>query len=153
MPKTEEQRKADARKRSQEYRDRKKAVAEAAKAKERDARDAAAGTEMRDAIESALKAMKWIQPSDAASVAQARQLAKSIDELAHEGDRIRMLSAHQALTRVLHELGGTPTVRMQHELRSLRAQTKNEVPDGSNDEASTAGNVSAFRRPPKRKRA
>lgn len=137
-----------------------KRIARAAAAAERDAErakartgsDAAAGTAMREAVESALKAMKWIQPSDAASVAQVRRLAKAIDELEHEGDRIRLLSAHQALTRVLHELGGTPTVRMQHELRSLRAQ-KNEVPNGSNDEAAAAGNVSRFERPAKRKRA
>lgn len=118
-----------------------------------DASKASAPSEMRNAVEKALAAMKWLVDSDAASVAQARALAKDVDELGADGDRSRALSAQRALTRVLNDLGGTPTVRMHHELRSLRLAAKTEVPDGEGEAGKQAGNVSAFKRPEKRKRA
>lgn len=153
MPMTPEQRRAKDAERKRVARAKAAAERDAERARRRDASDASAPRRMRDAVERSLAAMKWLQPSDDTAVELARDLAQDVDESRHEGDRVRAQSAARALTRVMHELGGTPTVRMQHELRSLRAQTKSEVPDGSNDEAAQAGNVSQFKRPEKRKRA
>ena len=142
-----------------------KRVARAAAARERQERlDAEAsarppGTEMQDELAKALDAMeKWLAASDGAAIAQARMIAKLIDRLTHEGDVVKALNAHGRLTRVLTELGGTPTVRMARELRSLKAVAK----QGAKDERDTGegkaggaavegGNVSRFQRPAKRK--
>lgn len=133
------------------------------RAEEQLAKDAAAsarpvGTEMRDEVDRALAAMeKWLVASDGAAVAQARMLARMIDVLEHKGDVVKALNAHGRLTRVLTELGGTPTVRMAHELRSLRAAPKQGAEDERNEgeggkaSAGEAGNVSRFVRPPKRR--
>lgn len=94
--------------------------------------------------------MKWLVDSDAAAIAQARMLADSVDRLQAAGEESKALSAHRALTSVLNDLGGTPTVRLQRELRSQKLKT--EVPDDGNDTA-TKGNVSKFERPPKRQKA
>jgi hypothetical protein len=153
MPMSTEQRKAAARERARKYRERKAAERDAAAQAERDARDAAAPRIMRESVRAALEAMKWLQPSDVAAVLQAKMLAEQIDELTFAGETTKALSAHRALTTVLDRLGGTPTVRMQHELRSLRQAAKMEgAPDGSegNDAAS---NVTQFKRPQKRRRS
>ncbi|MGK9222058.1 MULTISPECIES: terminase small subunit [unclassified Microbacterium] len=112
-----------------------------------------APTTMRDAVDGALAAMKWLAPSDVAAVTQAKDLARIVDESTHSGDEARALSAHRALSRVLNDLGGTPTVRMQHELRSLKLAKRTEDADGGN-ESSEGGrrpeNVTELKRPPKR---
>lgn len=151
---TDEEKRAAARKRSKEYRDRKAAEKRAQETAARDERDAEAPAVMVSAVEAALAAMsKWLVDSDAASVAQARMLARRVDRYEHSDDDVKLLSAHRALTRVLNDLGGTPTVRMQHELRSLKLAAKTEVLDGGEGETEKpAGNVSKFERPPKRKR-
>ena len=150
MAVNDDARKAAARERARKYRERKAAERDAARSSARDARDAVAPTTMRDAVASSLTAAKWIVASDAAAVAQAHALAKQIDLLDHAGDTTRLLSAHGRLTTVLDRLGATPVVRQQHELRSRKLTP--EVPDAGS-EGSTAkpeGNVSQFRRPPKR---
>lgn len=145
--------------RARDYRERKRREREAAEAAARDARDAVAGSAMRVAVESALGAMKWLVASDDAAVAQARALARQVDLLEHEGQLDRMLSAHRALSRVLHELGGMPIVRMQHELRSLKLRggggdgDEGEAEQPSAEERQRAGNVTSIQRPPKRARA
>jgi hypothetical protein len=110
---------------------------------------------MRDALESSLSAMKWLKDSDAASVAQARLLAKDVDELEHAGSVVRALSAHRALSKVLSDLAGTPAMRMQHELRSARLAQKQggDGDDKHSADAKPSSNVSQFRRPARRRRA
>lgn len=137
--------------RAREYRARKASERAAEEAAARDARDAEAPRVMRDAVEASLAAMKWIAPSDAASVAQARSLAEDVDLLRHAGDTNRALSAQRALSRVLNDLGGTPTVRMQHELRSLKAAKRTEGADDG-DSVPTPDNVTKLERPAKRAR-
>lgn len=157
--------------RSRKYRERKAAEAAAAAELERIERDEQAASQpsrvMLRATEAAINAMKWIQPSDGALVAQAKLVALQID-MVIEIDPMatgKAASLGQLLTRVLHELGGTPTVRLQHELRSLRAQMGAQQPDGDhgneNQERAngTTGpskqagaTVTNIRRPAKRKR-
>lgn len=132
-----------------------KAAAErdAARAAAKDAADASAATTMRDAVKSAIEAAKWLVPSDAASVAQAHELARQIDEHTAAGDAVKAMSAHRALSRVLNDLGATPAARMHHELRSQRS-SKTEVPDGNEGKVATGGAVvSQLKRPTKRRRA
>lgn len=107
---------------------------------------------MRDAVDEALAHMKWLVPSDLASKMQARELAREIDELTHAGERTKALSAHRALSRVLSDLGGTPLVRLQRELRSLKhakAEDEGERKQGEGA-ARQPGNVTRFERPAKR---
>ena len=105
---------------------------------------------MRDAVAKSVAAMKWVEDSDAAAVAQAEVLAEQVDILGHLGETTKALSAHRALTAILNDLGATPTVRMANELRSLRGKTGSpEVPDDG-DDASAGSNVSKFERPAKR---
>jgi hypothetical protein len=110
---------------------------------------------MRDALESSLSAMKWLKDSDAASIAQARLLAKDVDELEHAGNAMRALSAHRALSKVLSDLAGTPAMRLQHELRSARLAMKQQGGEDAagNGDAAASGNVSQFQRPARRRRA
>lgn len=172
MPTTEEQ-KAAAAKRSREYRDRKrreKEVAEEVAAAERDARDAAAESKpfkLVDSVEAAIAAMKWIRDSDGALVDMAKFYAVQIDKVISDDPTAtgKAASLGQLLTRILHELGGTPTVRLQHELRSLRLAAGLESEDGDHeqheadrrqdDAAQVAGGaiVSSIQRPPKRTRS
>ena len=142
-----EQRKAKDAERKRVARAAARAVRDAARTP---ASDAPPSTVMADAVATALTAMKWLEPSDDAAVAQAKMLAATVDRLQHAGEESKALSAHRALTVVLNDLGGTPTVRLQRELRSQKL-TKSEVPHGSRGEEA-AGNVSKFERPPKRKR-
>lgn len=140
--------------RARDYRDRKRQEQDAANAAARDSRDATAGTDVRDAVEATISAARWLTGSDAASIAQARTLAKRIDLLEHEGETTRALSAHRALSQVLNDLGATATKRMQYELRSSKA-ARPEEDDGERKPgegaASRAGNVTPISRPPKRR--
>lgn len=109
---------------------------------------APAPTVMRDSVSAALEAMQWLRDSDGAAVQQAKLLAEDVDELRHDGETTKALSAQRALTKVLNDLGGTPTVRMQQELRSLRAQGGDpKEPDDNDDRERQSGNVSQFQRP------
>lgn len=105
--------------------------------------------EMSKALEQAMKAMKWLQPSDEALVALARLQAREIDAYSSMGTvsgRAKALRVHGLLQRTLVELGGTPRMRMQHELRSARVQRQSE-----NAAVAAAPNVSRLRRPAKRR--
>lgn len=113
------------------------------------AADAPASTVMHDDVELALGAAKWLAESDAASKRQALMLADDVDWCTANGDRAGARAAHRALSRVLNDLGMTPSVRLQRELRSRKATP--EVPDGSSSTAPEASNVSQFKRPPKRR--
>lgn len=108
-------------------------------------------TEMRDALETALAAMKWLAPSDGALVALARLQAEAIDLFAAADTvaaRANAIRFHSALLRSLVELGGTPRMRIQHELRSARLQRATEA-----RAVSTAPNVTKISpRPPKHER-
>jgi len=154
MPQTPEQRREAARVRMQEKRAREREAKDAAKSASANASNAAAPSTMRDAVDEALAHMKWLVPSDLASKAQARELAREIDELTHEGERTKALSAHRALSRVLNDLGGTPLVRLQRELRSLKHAPKPEGDDERNPReggaADAGGNVTKFERPARR---
>lgn len=128
------------------------AAREAASVAARTSSASAAPRTMRDAVDEALAHMKWLVPSDLASKVQAQELAREIDELTHAGERTKALSAHRALSRVLGDLGGTPLVRLQRELRSLK-QAKSEDSgerEQGEGEAGRAGNVTRFERPAKR---
>ena len=109
---------------------------------------------MRDAVADALQHMKWLVPSDVASRTQAEDLARIIDEATHEGNEVRALSAHRALSRVLNDLGGTPSVRLARELRSLKHAAN---PEGGDEriegEGGAPDNVTRFQRPAPRSRA
>ena len=111
----------------------------------------AAPRTMRDAVDEALSSMKWLVASDVASKMQAKELAREIDELTHEGERTKALSAHRALSRVLSDLGGTPNMRMQRELRSLKHAPEAEGDDERDDATPTPDNVTKLKRPPKRR--
>lgn len=101
---------------SREYRARKRAEAAAA------AREAshAGGGGMRQSVEEAIAAMRWLAASDAATVMQAKLLASLVDTAEATGDVRLALRGHSLLAGVLSELGGTPRVRMQLEVRARR---------------------------------
>lgn len=143
--------------RAREYRARQAAERDAKASEERSRVTAGAGRETRDMVDAAVEAMaKWLTPSDAASVHQARRLAQVIDEAIFTGDVSRELAAHGRLSRVLDQIGGTPTVRMAHELRSMRANGGGGGAGGdeaaSGEAGETPANVTTLQRPPKRNR-
>ncbi|PPG36324.1 hypothetical protein [Rathayibacter sp. AY2B5] len=152
---TEAERKAKNADRARRYRARKAAERDEQMAVERDAHPVTVGVTMRTAVDSAIAAAKWLKESDAASIAQARLLAEDVDVSLAEGDRPAARAAHRALSRVLSDLGATPSVRLLRELRSLRF-----VPDSTGgsdggsqpDAAESPSNVSKFQRPEKRAR-
>lgn len=156
MAMSEAERKRANREKTRRYRERKAAAARAAAEVTGDTGDGdavtMAPTTMRDAVASALAAMKWLVESDDGAVAQARLLAEDVDVLRHAGETTKSLSAQRALTTVLDRLGGTPTMRMHQELRSRRGGDQPEVPD-DDDEAPTGDNVSKFQRPAGRRQA
>ena len=79
-------------------------------------------------------------------------LAEDIDLLRHAGESTKAMSAHAKLSRVLNDLGGTPSVRLARELRSSKLMP--EVGGSDADAAAEGkrpGNVSKFERPAKRK--
>lgn len=154
MAMTDEERRAKNAAKQREYRARKAAERAAAKVTASNAPNPAApSTTMQDAVDEALAAMKWLVPSDVAAKAQARELARTIDECTDEGNVQKALSAHGRLSRVLSELGGTPMTRLQRELRSLKhAPPKTEEDDGEGEgRATLPANVSKFERPAKRR--
>lgn len=158
---TADERRARDRERKRVMRARVRAEREAAAAQIKARAEPAATVElpkMLDEVKTSLAAMKWLQPSDGASVAQAKALAAEIDQMTDAGETSKALSAHRALSRVLNDLGGTPTVRLQHELRSLKLGRRTGEGEGSEgvsgDEAEQEGSaiVSKFERPKKRAR-
>lgn len=140
--------------RAREYRERKRAERDAEEARARDARNAEAATTTQDAVAATISAAKWLTGADAASIAQAKVLARRIDLLEHADDTARALSAHRALSQVLNDLGATATKRLQYELRSRKAAPQ----EGDGDEripgegGATPSNVTRLERPPKRRR-
>lgn len=172
MPTTEKKPLTNA-ERARDYRARKKLereTAAAVAAAERDARDAAAESKpfrYVASVEAALAAMKWIRDSDGAAVDLVKFAAVQLDRLVEaEPDATgKFASLSQLILRGLRELGGTPTVRLQHELRSMRAAAGLPVEDGEHDndeddarsdaQAEAAGGaiISSIQRPPKRARS
>lgn len=114
---------------------------------------------MVEEVDKALGAMRWIMPSDGGAIALAKLSAGRIDSMVARNDdslSSRISTEEQTLIRLLHEIGGTPTVRMQHELRSMRmsstpSEAKNEHNTGG-EKPQQKSNVSKFERP-KRGRA
>lgn len=143
-----EEKRAAARERARRYRARKREREDTPIVAQRDVE---AGTAMRDAVESSLGAMKWLASSDDATVAQARMLAEQVDLLTAAGATTKALTAHSTLNRIMTALAGTPTVRLQHELRALRAAGKTEESD--DDEQPRPSNVSELKRPTRRRPA
>lgn len=154
MGMTPEERKVRDAERKRQKRAEEAAAREAEASARRTSAASAAPTTMQDAVEAALTAARWLTGSDAASIAQARTLAKRIDLLEHQDETVRALSAHRALSQVLNDLGATATKRMQYELRSRRA-----APEGDDDERNpgeggeTPANVTKLERPVPRSRA
>lgn len=152
MKMSDEERKRKNREKQKAYRDRQRALREMERAAAGNAvARGEATTVARDAVEEALRHMKWLAASDAASVMQARALAVQVDFMTEAGETTKMLSAHRALSKVLTDLGGTPIVRMQRELRSLR-QMPEEVESGGGKSGGKSGgklpeNVTEFKRP------
>lgn len=101
---------------SREYRARKRA---AAASRARVASDAPAGV-MRQSVDVSIASMKWLAPSDAAAVAQVRALADLVDQAVAIGEAGLAVRTHSLLSKLLAEVGGTPKVRMQLELRARR---------------------------------
>lgn len=104
---------------------------------------------MLTSVVKAIDAMKWIQPSDGALVAMAKLYALQIDELLADGPNAtgKAASLGNLLKQILHELGGTPTVRLQHELRSMRLGAGAQ-PDGGDSDGSNSNSNSNDQRPP-----
>lgn len=169
-PLTSAERARKYRERKAEEREQERIAIAAAEQLERDARDASPGPKSKpiltqlEATDAALGAMKWLKDSDGALVNQARRVSKQIDDLLEADPTAtgKATSLGQLLTRCLHELGGTPTVRLQHELRSLRvaAGLDNEGgPDGPSNEGPAkappggGATVTSIKRPAKRKRS
>lgn len=133
-------------------RDRDRRASQAYRARKREARsesarvaaDGAPG-EMRQSVDAAISAMKWLAESDAATVAQARATSTLIDAAMAQGEHSVALRGHGQLARLLDALGGTPRVRMQLELRSRKIAVSE-----SEAAPSKASNVSRFTRPAKR---
>lgn len=153
MAMTPEERKRKDADRKRNQRAKVRAAREAAQQAVADVRKASATHYMAEAVERSLAAMKWLTASDDAATSQVRKLATFCDRLEDDGDYIRALSAHRALTSALQALGGNPIVRQQHELRSLRAvaRTGGGDDDGDRTDQPPAGaTVSKFERPKKR---
>jgi len=145
----------DAATRARRYRQRKREqAAQAAAAQAPAAPPAVVGSVEQD-VEQAIAAMKQLEPADHAIVALAKRTARQIDLLQQDPitNASRIFSGLNTLTRILHELGGTPTVRQAYEFRSRKS--KQEEPDAAHVEQPPAGgNVSALRpRPSKRRPA
>lgn len=157
MTMSDEERKAKNAAKNRAYRARKAAEREAEREKSKGhGSHGPAPTKMREAVTDAIAAMKWLVPSDIASKMQALDLARIIDEATHEGDDARALSAHRALSRVLNDLGGTPSVRLARELRSLKNAPSPEGGDDERDKSeggATPANVTKLERPKPRSRA
>lgn len=111
----------------------------------------------------AIEHMKWLKPTDFALRDQALLYAGMIDDLLYTDPTAtgRAASLGQLYARLITQLGGAPTVRLQHELRSLRLlagvnesdlddddQQPESKPEG-NGEGATITPI----RPPKRRRA
>lgn len=115
----------DEQRRAKRERDRRAAAAYRARKRveraerERVAADGVPGL-MRQSVELSLAAAKWLTGSDAALMYQARRLADIVDRA--EDVRLEM-RAHSLLGRVLGDLGLTPRIRMQLELRARKLQT------------------------------
>ncbi|WP_442922238.1 terminase small subunit [Microbacterium sp. No. 7] len=126
---------------------------EAARLAGRTSAESAASTATRDAVEATIAAARWLTAADAASIAQARTLAKRIDLLEHADETTRALSAHRALSQVLNDLGATATKRLQYELRSRRVAPAEDGDDEreSSEGGATPANVTKLERPPKRR--
>jgi hypothetical protein len=158
--------------RARKYRERKRAELAAAAANAEPPRDDERDDEkptppppriqMRASVAAALEAMKWLKDSDKAATDLALMIADQIDWQADADPTAtgRIASLSHALMRALHEIGGTPTVRLQHELRSLRVAAGLDPESGTND-SKQAGDakprpgeatVTSIKRPPKRKR-
>lgn len=125
---------------------------------------------MINSVNLAVDAMKWLQPSDYALVDLARQTAMAMDRvLADDPNSPKAATWGNLLKQTLHELGGTPTVRLQHELRSMRlVPPLTEDPNSGDEDDDTipvdpAGRkskaakrrsdatVTSIKRPPKRR--
>ncbi|PJJ62179.1 terminase small subunit [Compostimonas suwonensis] len=147
MREQSEERRAKQREYSRAHRERKRAA-------EREAVAAAlASTEppgpLSEALDAAIAAMKWLVPSDGALVALAREQARYADGLNAIGTaeaRSRGLRFMVVLQRTLADLGGTPRVRMQLELRSARAKEALQA-----QQVKRSDNVTSIR-PAKRRR-
>lgn len=151
MAMSPEERRAKDAERKRRARAKAAASRDAGRAEARTQNASAAPRTMRDAVDEALASMKWLVASDVASKMQAKELAREIDELTHEGERTKALSAHRALSRVLSDLGGTPNMRMQRELRSLKHAPEAEGDDERDDATPAPDNVTKLKRPPKRR--
>jgi hypothetical protein len=152
---TPDERKARDRERKRQKRAAEAAQREAERLASRTADESAAATTMRDAVEAAITAARWLTGADAASIAQARTLARRIDLLEHEDETTRALSAHRALSQVLNDLGATATKRLQYELRSRRLAPEESDGDERNpgEGGETPANVTKLERPKPRSRA
>lgn len=153
MPLSDDERRAKNAEKNRRYRARKAAERDAARGVvSGHAAVTVAPSVMRDAVSSAIGHMKWLVPSDDASVAQAKMLAEDIDLFRHAGEHTKALSAQAKLSRVLNDLGGTPSVRLARELRSLKAGPRTEGDDdATTSDGSLPGNVTKLKRPPKRR--
>lgn len=101
---------------------------------------------MRQSVDAAIAAAKWLGPSDAATIAQLRSLADVVDVASRTGDVKLELRAHSLLSRILADAALTPRVRLQHELRSLKVAAA----PASDAAIAKASNVTRFPRPAKR---
>lgn len=113
---------------------------------------------LESSVTQALAAMKWIEASDKAAVDLTLLYARQIDTFTRSKDpqvKTKGIYLGPHLLRALVALGGTPTARLQHELRS-RKLAGPEAEGDHEDAAETkrpAGNVTSIKRPPRRYRS
>jgi hypothetical protein len=109
---------------------------------------------MEASVTEALAAMKWIEPSDRAVVDLALTYARQIDTFLRSDDaqvNSKGIYLGPHLLRALTELGGTPIVRLRHELRSLKPDGKPSDAAGDDDAgAQPRATVTPIKRPAKR---
>lgn len=156
MPLSEDERRRKNREKQAAYRARQRALkVEQANAVEVTLVTAAdAPMTMRSSVERAVSAAKWLTDSDDAAVTLARRLAEHIDVLEARGDIKGALSAHGRLSRALGDLGLTPVVREQRELRSRKLEAREEVERlDQNEGKPLPEGVVPIKRPPRRKPA
>ncbi|WP_148061456.1 hypothetical protein [Frigoribacterium sp. PhB160] len=153
MAQTPEQRRAAARERMRKKREQERGQRAAATPAPANAANVPEARPMREAVDNANAAARWLTLSDEASKEQARQLADDVDASNAVGDRAAARAAHRALSRVLNDLGATPSVRLQRELRSRRLiEEKGGGDDGHAAATGTTGVVTQFERPARRAR-
>jgi hypothetical protein len=164
MPLTPDERRERDRTYKRSYRAAQRAKSAAAAAATSDKSDKAKSSNASDppllekTMREAVALMKQLTDSDNALVETLYATARNVDRLVATNDLMwtaRINSGHQTITRILHELGGTPTARQQYEFRSKKLTPASTNPKAVPDADTNQGGATVTpitRRPEKRRR-